>query len=164
MVFYILLLILILVIGYLLFMPVELFIDTAENEYYVQVKGLMKISVENDAKELLLLRLKLPFYNFKIYPLKASSKPKKLKGTKKKKGKNNFKFKKALQILKSFKIKLFRLDLDTGDFVRNAQLWSAYPILNQFPGRININFEGKNELLLSLQNRPIHIIRTFINF
>lgn len=163
MVFYALLLILILIVG-VLFTPLELFINTAENEYYIKAKGLMKISVEADAKELILLRLKLPFYNYKIYPLKASFKPKKLKGTKQKKGKNKFNSINVLQILKSFKVKLFRLDLDTGDYVRNAQLWSAYPILNQFPGRININFEGKNELLLSLQNRPIYIIRTFINF
>lgn len=164
MTFYILLLILILVMGYLLLMPIELFIDTAENEYYIQAKGLMKISVETDAKELILLRLKLPFYNFKIYPLKASIKTKKVKSTQKKKVKNLFKLKKGLQLLKSFKVKLFRLDLDTGNYVQNAQLWSAYPIFNQFPGRININFEGRNELLLSIQNRPIYIIKSFINF
>lgn len=164
MVFYILLLIFVLILGYLLFMPIELFVDTAENEYYVRAKGLLKISVEGDANKLILLRLKLPFYNLNIYPLKPNRKTQKKKKVQRKNGRSNFNFKKGLRLIKSFKIKFFRLDLDTGNYLINAQLCSAYPLFGQFPGRININFEGRNELLLSLQNRPIYMIRSFINF
>ncbi len=53
--------------------------------------------------------------------------------------------------------------MDTGDVVKNAKLYPAFAFLNYHVGGFNINFQGRNQLAVRLQNRPIDIIKLFIN-
>lgn len=71
----------------------------------------------------------------------------------------------ARHLLQAIKIKRFRLDWDTGDFVRNAQL---YPLFHSLSGRkrqLTINFVGKEELAILLQTRlwylALAVLRSF---
>ena len=57
-----------LLIIYLLFIPVILFIDTATNQYYIQLKGLANASIELHSKEVLIFKLRVSFLNFYFYP------------------------------------------------------------------------------------------------
>ena len=50
---------LLLIIVYLLFVPLVLFIDTTQNNYYIQVKGLLKANVLADDVEILKIKLRL---------------------------------------------------------------------------------------------------------
>jgi len=73
-----------------------------------------------------------------------------------------FGFRKISRVLRSFKIKNLIIDIDTGDWTLNAKLYPIFSFLNFTVGSFNINFEGRNRMVLHMQNRPISIIKSFI--
>ncbi len=163
---YALLVIILLLIVTILWLPVVLFIDTNSNTYYVQLKGLIKANIEENKQELIRIKLRVFFKTFYFYPLKWNKKPAKIKAGKK--GSSNKKTKRissktGLKILKSFRIKKYRIDIDTGDFITNAKMYAFANFLNTEAGEFKINFEGRNSILLFVYNRPIYIIKAFIN-
>jgi len=158
---------LILVVIYLLLMPIILFVDTQTNEYYLQLRGLAKASIQADEKEVLKVKMKVLFLNFKFYPLrrkKSSSKSKKIKKYNKKNSGKRIKFRKYIRILRTFKIKRFFVNIDTGDCISNAKLFPIFAFLNQTKASFKVNFEGRNQMVLHMQNRPINIIKSFVQF
>lgn len=62
---------------YVLLVPVILFVDTATNQYYIQLKGVAKASIESHKEELLRIKLKIFFLNFYFYPLRYKGSVKK---------------------------------------------------------------------------------------
>jgi len=157
----VILLVVLLALG-LLFVPIQIFIDTDTGKYYVGLKGLAKASFEPDEKELLRVRLKVLFYEHYFYPLTKPSKPKPTK-SKKTKPKRRIKFRKVVRLLKSFEVKRFTLDMDTGDYVVNAKMYPIFVFLNQYVASFHINFEDRNRLVMDIRNRPYRILKTFIN-
>jgi len=155
-----------LLIIYLLFIPVILFIDTATNQYYIQLKGLAKASIELHSKEVLIFKLRVSFFNFYFYPLRkrrpSISEKKKMIKRNGIKNIKKFGFRKISRVLRSFKIKNLIIDIDTGDWTLNAKLYPIFSFLNFTVGSFNINFEGRNRMVLHMQNRPISIIKSFI--
>lgn len=158
-------LLIILLIIYVLLVPIDLLINTNTNQYYIQIKGLAKASLEKDNVEILRIKLRMFFMNFYFHPLKYIGLTEKKKIVKKNKVKRKRKIglKKSLQILKSFKVKRFDLEMDTGDYTLNAKLYPVFAFLNYNVGHFKVNFEDRNQLVLHLQNRPIDIIKSFIN-
>jgi hypothetical protein len=153
---------------YLLFVPIILFIDTVNNNYYLQINGITKASILYDADAIIKITLKVFFLNFNFYPIKAQlSKGKKAKTKKKKnrrqKAKVFFQKRTILRIIRSFSVKKFAVDIDTGNCIQNAKLYPLFALLNLTKSNFRINFEGKNSLLLCVENRPIRLIRSFIN-
>ena len=150
---------------YLLTVPMVLCIDTTSNRYYVQLKGLVKASIEKHEKELLRINVKVAFLHFYFYPLReiGINKQKKIKNKNIKKKRKRIGIKKSILILKSFKVKKLLIDIDTGDYILNAKLFPLVGFLNYKIGKFNINFEGRNRMALYMQNRPINIIKLFIN-
>ena len=71
--------------------------------------------------------------------------------------------KKVRRMLRTFKVKEFLLDFDSGNCITNAKLYPVFVYLNYQIGGFHINFQGRNQLVLQLHNRPIHIIKSFIN-
>ena len=156
---------LILVVIYLLLVPIILFINTQTNEYYIQLRGLAKASIQTDKKEILKVKIKVLFMNYNFYPLKrkkTSTKSKKIK--KYNNGRKKFEFRKYLRMLRTFKIKRLFINIDTGDCISNAKLFPLFTFLNQTKGNFKVNFEGRNQMVLHMQNRPINIIKSFIQF
>lgn len=152
---------------YLLLIPITLYIDTTTNQYYIQLHGLLKASILEDKKELLKINLKVFFLNFYFYPLKkkAPSKKKKLRKKNENKGKNRISIRTGFRMLKSFKIKRLFLDIDTGNCISNAKLYPVFSFLKFYTkANFRINFEGKNRMVLCLKNRPIYLIKSYINF
>lgn len=152
---------------YLSMMPIVLFIDTKTNQYYLQVKGLVKASIESHEEEIISIRLKVFFLSFYFYPLRnigTGNKKKTLKSTdnKKKIGKG-INFKKGLRMLKSFKVKRILFDIDTGDCILNAKLYPLFAMLNYHVGGFSVNFEGRNRVELHIYSRPIYLIKSFMN-
>ncbi|WP_422079509.1 hypothetical protein [Ulvibacterium sp.] len=153
-----------LIIG-LLFVPVELYIDTTTNDYYFRLRGLLRADLETHEKELIRVRLDLIFGNVYFYPLRKiglSQKGRAKKDTERRKGKR-MAIGKVIRLLKTFTIKKMVVDVDTGDCLLNAKLYPAFVFLNHTAGQFSINFQGRNHFVLSIQNRPLNIIKSFIN-
>lgn len=155
----------ILLLVYLLWMPIVLKIDTATNEYYLQFKGLAKVSVLGDEKEVIKIRLDVLFTHFNLFPLRKRTRKKKHieKPQKKKKKWTVAKGQKALRVIRTFKVKQLVLEMDTGDYVLNAKLYPLFFMLNSYHGYYAINFKNRNRLALQIENRPIHLIKSIIN-
>jgi len=148
---------------YLLFASLSVFIDTSTDRYYLDLKGIFRIYAESHESEIIILRLNIFFLNFIFYPLRPNKKKRIATNKKQKKSKSHFTFMQGYRILKSCRIKRFFIDVDTGDCIANARLYPAFALLNYRGANFNINFEGRNKLVLHIQNRPIYIIKSFIN-
>ena len=154
------------VLCYLLFMKLILYVDTANNEFYIQAKGLVKAKIETHDTELIQIKFNTLFLKFSFYPLRKSKKKKKnnkaYKTTLSKR--RTIEVQKLLRIARTFKVDQLLVDVDTGDCITNAKLYPPFAFLNYYGGQFSVNFENRNRLLLKVQNRPIRIIKSFINF
>ncbi|MBT8298911.1 MAG: hypothetical protein KJO52_11305 [Maribacter sp.] len=152
-------------IGYLLFMKMVLYVDTAKNEYYVQAKGLAKAEIKGHDTELIQIQLKTLFMKFNFFPLRKSKKKKKKDKTDKvtlHKRKTN-EIKKIYRLVRTFKVVKLAVDVDTGDCITNAKLYPPSALVNYYGGQFRVNFQGRNRVVLHIENRPIRIIKSFIN-
>ncbi|NND15092.1 MAG: hypothetical protein HKN89_02060 [Eudoraea sp.] len=148
----------------LLFVPLNLVLNTVTQQYYIQAVGLAKVKIEGDEKEIIRLRLQALFRNFYFYPIDWIAKPKKIKeGKSKKKKTNHLSPGTILRLLRSFKVKRLWVDVDTGDCITNSKLYPVVALMNFWGGNYGVNFQGRNELVLHIQNRPIRLLRSFIN-
>lgn len=152
---------------YVLIVPIIFYVDTSSHQYYIQIKGVLKLSCLYDEDELVKLKLRLFGFDHYAYPLrriqKSTSKVKEVKSSKKSYAKS-LSFKKLWRILKSFEVKQFYLEIDTGDCIKNAKLYPVCACCNYYFGsRMYVNFQGRNRLVLSIQNRPIRLLKAYMN-
>ncbi|MEC7263719.1 MAG: hypothetical protein VXW38_08255 [Bacteroidota bacterium] len=147
----------------LLFVPIQIYIDTDAAQYFFRLKGLLKFSLEPDEKEIIRARMRFLWKDRSFYPLARSLKPKKQPDKKKQKSsRRKFGIWKIFRVLKSFEVREFICDLDTGDYIINAKMYPVFTFLNRYRGHFNINFQDRNHLLVDLRNRPIWIIKAIV--
>lgn len=144
-------------------MPIIIWIDTDRDEYFIQLRGLFKASIEPVKNEVLRVKISILFFNFYYYPiqhriLKKASRP----DTTKKNNRNKITW--VYSIFRTFKVKKLFLNIDTSDWTLNAKLFPIFYFLNLSKGNFWINYQGKNQLVLHLQNRPMDILKSYINF
>jgi hypothetical protein len=98
---------------------------------------------------------------FKICTSTKESKPDRKKNKSKSYSfsKTGYKVKKVLQ---SFQVKKLWLNLDTDDYYYNAFLYPIFFFVKGDHYRLNINYQGKNELILIVKNRFIRILFAII--
>jgi len=164
---YVIIVLIVLLIGFLLWTPIIIRVDTETNDYQIQWRGLAKARIEGDEREIVRIKLNVLFLNFKFYPLRSWGNSKKKKGHSEVKKKKKFNPKNgriALRVLRTFEVKQFLLHLDTGDYILNAKLYPVFFFLNRTRGNFAINFNNKNRLALQVQNRPIFILKSIINY
>ncbi|WP_425237632.1 hypothetical protein [Ulvibacterium sp.] len=156
---------LLLLIISLLFVPIELYINTITKEYYLQLRGLIKANLEGHERELIQIRLNFIFGNFCFYPLRriGFSQKGKTKNNVRKKKRKRIGIGKVMRLLKTFTIKRLVIDMDTGDSLLNAKWYPVFAFLNHNMGQFSINFQGRNHVVLYIQNRPLNIIKSFVN-
>ena len=147
-------------------MKLILYVDTANNEFYIQAKGLVKAKIETHETELIQIKLNTLFLTFSFFPLRKSKKKKKKTKTDKTtvSKRKIIEIQRLLRIARTFKVVQLLLDVDTGDCITNAKLYPPFAFMNYYGGQFRVNFEGRNRLLLNVHNRPIRIIKSFINF
>ncbi len=135
--------------------PLTIKIDTTDNIYQVKLAGLVKAwpGWEHDT---FCLHVKVPLKHFRITRFRSkkktegvTEKEKKAIEPKKKKDKSGeVSATRVLSVLKSFKLKDFRLEMDTDDYVANGQLYPLFWWINQQGLNCSINFNGHNHLSL----------------
>ena len=152
-------------LGWLLFTPITLKINTIRDQYALYIWGLGRANLlltEDD----LSVRVKIAWWskNFSLFP-SPKDKMKKEKPTKakrKKDRKKKFPFAKVIRLIKTCKVKYFRLDLDTDNYIHNAYLFPILYFLNGPKKSVNINFLGRNECQLEVSNRVAKILLAFL--
>lgn len=140
---------LILIVCGLLLTPMILAIDTRIPEIRFLWKGIGNAAI-NYKDERWLLRFRILFYSKEIQ-LRSIKRGKKKQEKRKRKKTNPRKiFGKILAVVKTFSVPVWRISIDTGNYVYNAWL---YP-LNYFIGaeHCHINFHEENYLVFELRN------------
>jgi hypothetical protein len=158
----IIILIILLPLVWLLVAPIELIINSKTGEYSIMWKGIAGVRLVPIPGNLL-LRFNILLWRKEIDPIeelaRPKEKPKSPKKKKKKKSRSNkwLSFqkikRKGVRLLKSFRVKALRLNLDTGDFVYNSYLYPVFYFLDRGKRRISINYEGESEVLFIAENR-----------
>ena len=170
MVWWILILALLLLLTWLLIAPLELIVNSDENRYLLRYKGFAEASIRSDDQELFICRLKALGWRRDYYPLRMLSKSKEPDSAEdeqaKKKGKSS-RWKPSWQQIKALfreiEIKELRIDLDTGNWATNAQLYPVFWWMNRTVGEWQVNFEHRNAISVYLRTRPYRLIKAMFN-
>lgn len=163
--FVVIALIFLLLLSFLL-VPIAVCVNTDTNQYFVELKGFAKASLQEHTEEIIRIRLKVLFLSFYIYPLRRRP-SKKVKASKHKnlsKPRKRIPLNRVLKVVRTFKTVRFLINIDTGDCILNAKIYPLFALLNYSGSNCHVNFQGRNQLVLILKNRPINIIKSFINF
>lgn len=160
--------ILIALLGWLLFSPLILQVNTVQNEYKLRWWGLGSASVV-PVKDDLLLRLHLPFWykDFSLIKLlfvkSTQNKPTRTReAVGKRKSKWRFTWTRFCRILRSFRVLYFRMELDTDDYVTNAFLYPVCSYWNTPTKYVAVNFQGRNQCAFRIQNRLWSVLMALI--
>ena len=162
MILYVVILFVVLLILGLLFVPIQIYIDTDASRYFVKVKGLAKINLEPDDKEIVRVRMRILFFERSFYPITKPPKPKEKVARQKTRPKRRLKFRKMVRLVRTFEIRSFAVEMDTGDYLANAKMYPLFVLLNQYVGSFHINFQDRNRLLMDMRNRPIRMIKSIV--
>lgn len=91
--------------------------------------------------------------------LSKKDKPKKSKQKKKNKKKKPIDWRKKIsRVLSSFELKKCWINLDTNNYCFNAYLFPIFHIIRGQNYAMQVNFNGKNEVVLHVKNRLIKLI------
>ncbi len=152
----------VIMLGLILYCPLQVIIHSKSNEFRIKWGSLLSVWFIPAASDLK-IRIKLLTFQkdldiLSIF-LSSKSKPK----SQKNKRRGSFKALKntlpiIYQSLRSFRIKQYQLELDTDNFVINAYLFPLFHFLNKGKGKWHINYNGVTELDLEMFSRPIWII------
>ena len=139
--------------------PVIIFLDTQENRYYLNLPGIFKAAVV-PAGELFHIRGWIFFIPFRFDPFSGKKRRRKKKiresgepRRKKRSMKLSQGIKMGRAVMRSFRIRRLGLNIDTDDFMLNAQLVPVFSAINSQNIRMEVNFEGNASLLLDLRTR-----------
>jgi hypothetical protein len=151
-------------LGLLLWMPLRLVIDTTTDMYKVEWSYLFSAQLVDNTDGLgiqmhvLFFKKVFSFEKFlqKRAKPKPTNRPSKPPSVLSKHFRPNFK-----KILLSFDIKRCKVNWDTDDYLLNAYLYPISFFLNRNGKSLNINFEGKRDINLIIENRLGRIIKSF---
>ncbi|MEO1049163.1 MAG: hypothetical protein AAFX87_00965 [Bacteroidota bacterium] len=157
-------------IAALLITPLTIYFDSNERLAYVRLKWFFKLSgklEEGKAK----FYLNTPFYWGHVDPFqkgKTKTKAKK-KVVKKEKPKPSQRspwqvFRLIRDLIKTFELKSFIFNVDTDDYVLNAQLVPVMSILSRKNVHLSTNFHGEVHCHLELENRLHRCIGPALRF
>lgn len=150
--------------GWLLLTPITLKIDSLREQFMLRIWGLGKANLVI-TEEAFLIRVTLAWWskNFQVFPSKKKKpEEKKPAKTKRKKKKMKWSWRKMIRLLKTFKVKKLRLDLDTDNYILNAYLFPVFHFLRRPNQSVSINFMGRNECQLEVTNRVGKVLLALI--
>ena len=163
----ILLLCILLLISWILFAPIIIRIDSNQGIFLFQWQsiGYAQIRIWSDQ---LLFQFRILFFRKEIdlltYNFKKDKKPKKEKRKKTRQKRSDAArwLKKIPRAIKSFKVKVFRLNLDTDNYIHNAYLWPVFYALKNDKRHLSINFDGEFEFQFLAKGQVFRILKSFI--
>lgn len=157
-----------LLILWILFARMEFVINTFENEYYFQFRGLFRISFFINLDELFFFKIKILFVQFSVYPLRQE-KSRKKKQKEKKRKRNKFYMQKGFlgvkifwKVWRTFRIRKIMLLLDTNNMLTNAHLIPVFAIVSRDRIQLKVNYSGQNGIHIIIYNKLYIILLTVI--
>lgn len=158
---YLVLILLLLGILYLLTAPFYLEINTTRNLYRVRFHHWASVRVYATQESVFMeVRLFGWTRSADLLARKSTARQRPAKSSAKKK--SVLSFRKILAVVRSFKIKRCYATIDTGDEALNGILYPlAYRVKRLLNQPVAINFTGRNEMVLQLENNFMRIILAY---
>lgn len=163
---------------YLLVAPIYLLISTPESRYEAGLTGIFKIWLNTKTEGLPELYGRFFFIERKIKLQLSKGKPKSPTTIRKRirrlfkrrvvlsRSKIRFFLQLSWKLLRSFKLKQLKVNIDTGDVIHNAHLIPVFTMAYHDNIQLSVNYEDENEFILHFENKLgtiiIHIISAFI--
>lgn len=152
---------------WMLIAPLELYIDTTRNRYFLRYLGLARLDLNWHHQELIELQARILGWPARFYPLRKLFDPKKqtTKPPKARKSSQGWRpsWKQVKAAFRAIRVRRLEVNLDTGNWVTNAELYPVFFWMSQLKGNWGVNFEHRNELRLHLHTRPINILKAMFN-
>jgi len=157
--------ILLVLLIWILFTPITICIDTLSSEYYINAKGICKVSL-NTTKTPIAIDINIPMKKFSFSPLEKKKKTQK-KTQNKNKTRTRSKSIKGIAkfiaaLIQSFELIKLRFNVDTQDYALNAQLVPIFQFLSGKNRSFSTNFNGNTTFQLTLRNRLIRMVKPVI--
>jgi hypothetical protein len=165
---------------FLLFLPLGIRINNIDHIYEIDVFNILKIRPVYDEcfENYIYINLNFLFFDFKydiISKIAKNGKPKKKKQLKdenkkknRKKRNKNIDIRKILllvrELLMSFKIHHFKLNIDTNNYILNGILIPVFAGIESSRTKLNINFNQQYEIDLKISNKIANVIFPLIKF
>ena len=131
--------------------PIILHVDTISGRYYVMLPGIVRASIVPGGT-LFRIRIWVGFLPFRFDPFKSRKRKHKSRMEKKERGFSLRGLKSGTAMVKAIRIKRFYLNIDTDDFLLNAQLIPIFTAINQGRNiRMTANFQGEASLLMDVR-------------
>jgi hypothetical protein len=158
-----------LLIGLILFDPFELCIDTVRNDYHLRWRALgsarLKGPVDDPVLRVWVLgwRREFRMLDWAAGEKKPQAEKPRRKKTKAGSGRPRWlTWRFALRMLRTFRVRRLRVQLDTGDYALNGLLYPVFVQLSRWAGHWRIAFGGPSELDLLVTNRGWDVLVAFL--
>jgi hypothetical protein len=150
---------------FLLFVPIRLELNTRTASYRAWIAGLAGIELLTEPEMHFRLRMLGFSKDFDPFASKKAHLKRRRSGTRRKNARRLHSWKwirKGLQVVRSFRLERFYLDVDANDYVANALL---VPILARLAGKnvqCRINFNSEIELQILVSNNLARALFAFV--
>ena len=153
---YLFLLLVFCAILWILISPIRLIIDTKKEQYQLYWKGVAGVALKSSWR-----------LHWNIFWWQQSTSLEHLQLGNTSKGKSNkiakwSNWRRGLRLLKTFEVKDCHLELDTDNYVWNAYLYPILHLIKPLGSIMKINYEGKFECKLVIENRLSRILYAII--
>ena len=157
-----LLFIVVLIIGYILFAPFIIEINTEKDLYGIRFHKLAGFGFEI-LEDSLILSMNIMGWKKKLDLSETKKQTKKQVHKKINKKQFQLSFKKIKSVLRSFKIKTCFINIDTGNMPLNGILYPLFLWLSRLTGkRVEINFWNENKVILVIENNLARIMLAYL--
>jgi len=148
---------------WILLVPISLYINTETGRYTLSFPGIVHARVV-PSDPLFAFRIRVLFIPFNIDPLNFNSRKKNQEkpGKRKKHPSMLKKMKTGKALMRSFRIRKLRLNLDTEDFMLNTALVPAFAAISRENIQLSANYHGEASLELAVRTRAGLLIWNYI--
>ena len=150
-------------LGWLLLSPIQLVLDSDRQMYCLRWMGLGRVGMKVIPGDLV-LRYESWLFQYEFHPLSHKKKRDAKKKKRQKKTRHSFRkvMRKIRNILGSFEIKAFWVNLDTDDYILNGYLYPLLFYLGKRGKHLKVNFQGDLDVNIVVENRLYRILRAII--
>jgi hypothetical protein len=140
-------------------------VNTESADYSVRLPGIFKASVIQDESEIY-MKIRILFIPFKIRPSgfagwEPREKPKRKRIST---GVLKYQIMALKDLIRSFRLRMLHINVDTEDFILNANLIPVLMLTNTAQISLNVNFMDENSLIMDLRNRLANFLWTGIKY
>jgi len=153
-------------ICFLLVSPLFILIDSRHDVYGLRWWGIGRVAVVFDDRYVFGIRARIFFLKKTFFPFRprvGKSKPEKPVTRKAVPRRPSAMGRRMVNVLRSFHVNAFRLDVDTGNPVTNAWLHPLFYFLQRKGLRVAVNYTGNNRVVFMARNRLVNMIYSFMS-